>query len=389
MKKIFIFLAALACNYSFSQYKFVLEGKVQDSTKKKIYLEIRDDYSLNEYVKIDSCIIQKGSFQFSGELNKKSEIANLFFIDESKIRSDPDKFRFILDNGINVINVDFPKVHSTSLFSNAKRPVSVSNDLYNKLNYLYENYFEKYASNVKTWDPKKPEEISMVKMLDNPEITVKLRKEQLQIVKNYSNSFYSLIFLYESLHYRPYIKSPSLLVEIFNNLNESIKNTPLGNEFIKECLHIMKVEKETSTQHQVPIFKIKTDKEDTFTNASLLGKPYIIAFSATWCTPCKKMEPKLKSFYNNYKDKGLEVIYFNFDDNDKKWKEHIFKNQLDWINVSDGLKAGSSPIIKQFNIIGIPQYIVVDKNGTIIYNSTDPNDSNFLMLESYILKAIQ
>lgn len=387
MKKTFLFLLVLVCNYSFSQYKYVLEGKVQDSTKKKIYLEIRDDYSLNEYIKIDSCSIEKGSFNFSGELNRKSEIANLFFFKEDKFN--PDKFRFVLDSGMNVINIDIPKVHSESLFSNAKRPSSVSNELYNKQNSLYENYFEKYATDVKTWDTKKPEEATMVKMLNNLEMTLELRKKQLELVKNYPNLFYSLIFLYETLNRRPYYRAPQPLVEIFDNLNASIKNDPLGSEFIKECKRILKVEEETSDLHQVPVFKIKTDKGETFSNASLLGKPYIIAFSATWCAPCKEKEPKLKSFYNNYKNKGLEVIYFNFDDNDKKWKEHISKNQLNWINVSDGLKAGGSPIIKQFNILSIPQYIVVDKKGTIIYNSSTINDSDLSMLENYIIKAIE
>lgn len=389
MKKIFVFLVVLICNYSFSQYKFVLEGKVQDSTKKKVYLEIRDDYSLNEYVKLDSCFIENGLFQFSGELSKKSEIANLFFFDEAKIRFDPDKFRFVLDSGMNFINVDLPKVHSKSLFANAKRPLSASNELYNKHNSLYEDYFEKYATDVKTFDPKKPEEVSMVKMLSNPEMSFELRKKQLEIVKNYPNSFYSLIFLYESLGRRPYRKSPSPLIEIFNNLNDSIKNDPLGAEFYNVYRNILKAEEQTNITHQVPVFKIKTDKGEEFSNVSLLGKPYVIAFSATWCSPCKKLEPQLKSLYDSYKDKALEVVYFNLDDNDKKWKEHISKNQLDWINVSDGLKAGNSPITKQFNIVSIPQYIVIDKKGTIIYNSNTLKNIDFLMLERSIIKAIE
>lgn len=387
MKKFFIFLIVSVCNYSFSQHKFVLEGKVQDSAKKKIYLEIRDDYSLNQFVKIDSCIIRNGLFKFSGSLNKKSEIANLFFFIENKIIQ--DKLRFVLESGKNVINVNIPKVHSTSLFSNTKRPVSISNELYNKLNNLYDSYFEKYATEEKTWDIKKPEEVLMEKMFYNPEMNVELRKKQLEIVKDYPNSFYSLIFTYESLRRSPYRKSPLPLAEIFDNLSDSIKTDVLGVEFNNEFNAILKVETETSTLHQVPVFKIKTDKGNIFSNASLLGKPYIIAFSATWCAPCKLMEPKLKSFYDTYKNKGLEVIYFNLDDNDKKWKDHIFKNKLDWINVSDGLKAGTSPIDKQFNIISIPKYIVVDKNGTIIYNSDYPIDRDFSMLEKHIIIATE
>ena len=387
MNKLFVILSILVCNYSHSQYKYILEGKLQYPTKeKKIYLEIRDHYSLNEYKKIDSCIIENGLFRFSGELNKKSETASLFFHNEEVFNA--DKFYFILDIGLNFIEIDPVTAPTTSSFSNTKRPVSISNEMFTKQDSLYKIYFEKYATDVKTYNVKKMDEIKMVKMLDNREMSAELREKQLEIVKDYPNSFYSLIFLYQSLHYDPYTKFPSVLLEIFKNLDGTVKNDFLGIEFNKVCKDILKAEEETRISRQVPVFKIKTDKGKTFTNASLLGKPYVIAFSATWCAPCKIMEPKLKLFYENYKNKGLEVIYFNFDGDDKKWKEHISKNHLNWTNVSDGLKPGSSPISKQFNIQMIPHYIVVDKKGTIIYNSDIPRDNNFLMLEKYIKKAI-
>ena len=151
----------------------------------------------------------------------------------------------------------------------------------------------------------------------------------------------------------------------------------------------MIAEKESKPEQKVPNFTIKTDKGEMFTNTSLLGKPYIIAFSATWCAPCKLMEPKLKLLFDNYKSNGLEVVYFNFDGDDIKWKEHISKNNFNWINVSDGLKPDFSPISKQFNVRGIPHYLVVDRKGTIIYNSNVPMDSNFLMLEKNVIKAIE
>lgn len=387
MKKVLILFVILVYNYSFSQYKFVLEGKVQDETKKKIYLEIRDNYSLNEYIKKDSCSIENGIFRFSGELNKKSEIAKLFFLQKDEFNA--NEFRFVLDTGLNVINVNIPKELSKSVFSNTKRPSSVSNEIYEKQNSLYESYFEKYATDVKIWDPKKPEEVKLVKFLNNREMNLELRMKQLEVLKSYPDTFYSLIFLYQTLHFNNPYKSALGLLEIFNNFNAAIKNDFLGVEFNKECEDILKAEEQTREMHKVPVFKIKTDKGEYFTNASLLGKPYIIAFSATWCAPCKLMEPKLKLLYDNYKNKGLEVVYFNLDDNDKKWKEHISKNQLNWINVSDGLKSGAGPSFKKFNIPAIPNYFVVDRKGTIIYNSAKPKDTNFLMLENYIKKAIE
>ena len=387
MKKILIILLMAVSNFSFSQLKFVLEGKVQDTSKKKIYLEIRDDYSLNPSIKFDSCIIKNGIFKFSGEIKRKSEIANLSF--KNKTQFDTNKFYFILDGGLNAVTINIPEINSENLYTKSKRPESLSNEVFNKIDSLHQYYFQKYATEAKSWDTKNPEKTTIIKILNDRKISDNLKKEQLKIIKHYPNSFFSLIFLYIVLHQHPYIKDPSELVGIFDNLDDIIKNDPLGNEFIKECRNIIKAERQSSTLQTVPVFEIKTDKGSLFKNSSLLGKPYLIAFSATWCAPCKEMEPKLKAFYNTYKNYGFEIVYFNLDDNDKKWKEHIKKNQLDWINVSDGLKAGTSPIPKQFNVTGIPHYLIVDKTGTIIYNSKSPYDEGFEMLEKYILKSLR
>lgn len=388
MKKALLILSAFIFQHSFGQYQFVLEGRVQDPAQKKIYLEIRDNYSLNEFVKLDSCVVVNGSFKFSGQLTKKSEMAKLLFLhDKTKFKN--DDFRFVLDSGKNFININTPKPGSESAFSNAVRPVSVSNDIYNQQNILYEEYFNKYAEDVKSWDNNKPEEITMIRLLQNREKTFELREKQLEIVKKYPDSFYSLIFLYESFHNDPYYRNPLPLIEIFKNLNPSLQNDLLGIEFYKETNDFLKAKTETSVARQVPVFQIKTDKGENFTNSSLSGKPYMIAFSATWCTPCKQMEPQIKALYDAYKDKSLEVVYFNFDDNDKKWKNHIAANKLNWINVCDGLKAGKSPIIKQFNITSIPVYMIVDKKGNIIYNSNTAPDREYATMEKYIVQAVQ
>lgn len=383
MKKTFIFITLFVFNYAFSQYKYVLEGKIQNpAPSQTIYLEIRDQYSLNEYMKKDSCVVKNGQFRFFGGLNKKSETAKLYFTNETA-------FGFVLDNGLNEVNVGKIKDSLKSFFSNTKRPRSISNEIYTKHDSLYEIYFEKYATNVKVYNLKKPQEIKLEKMLNNYEMEIELRNKQLELVKHYPNSFYSLIFLYKALHRNPFTRNPTVLVDIFKNLNGTIKNDPLGVEFYKSCNEILTAEKESVSGRPVSNFIIKTDKGNTFNNASLLGNPYVIAFSATWCGPCKQFEPKLKAFYDAYKKNGLEVVYFNLDSNDKKWKEHISKNNLNWVNVSDGLRFGDSPISKQFNVQSIPIYIVVDKKGNIIYNSIMSKDYNFSMLEKYIKKALE
>ncbi|WP_084240085.1 TlpA family protein disulfide reductase [Pedobacter africanus] len=79
--------------------------------------------------------------------------------------------------------------------------------------------------------------------------------------------------------------------------------------------------------------------DKTFTNSSLAGQNYLIVFCATWCDPCQQELPRLKEIYDQYKVKGLKVVYFNLDNRVELWKAYVLKNKLDWINVSKKLKA--------------------------------------------------
>lgn len=142
-----------------------------------------------------------------------------------------------------------------------------------------------------------------------------------------------------------------------------------------------------SAGNEVKTFTISDLNNNQFTNSSLKGEPYIIVFSATWCGPCQLQLPKLKSLYDAYKGKGLKVIYFNDDNDVTRWKEHVSKNELTWINVSEKLKPSISKIPKSFGVYSIPTCLVINKQGTIIYNS-DQNDPGIKEIESYIKEVI-
>lgn len=95
------------------------------------------------------------------------------------------------------------------------------------------------------------------------------------------------------------------------------------------------------------------------------GKILLIDFWASWCAPCRRENPNVVKLYNDYKDKGFEIIGVSFDDDHAKWIDAIQQDQLTWPHVSD-LKGWQSAAGKLYAISSIPATVLLDREGNII-----------------------
>jgi thiol-disulfide isomerase/thioredoxin len=98
-----------------------------------------------------------------------------------------------------------------------------------------------------------------------------------------------------------------------------------------------------------------------------MGEYTIIDFWASWCGPCRKENPNVVRVYNNYHDKGLNIISVSLDKAGQKdrWIKAIKKDKMDWFHVSN-LQFWQDPIAKQYGVRSIPATFLLDKNGIII-----------------------
>ena len=107
---------------------------------------------------------------------------------------------------------------------------------------------------------------------------------------------------------------------------------------------------------------------ELFTLSNVIGKSEIIIldFWASWCPDCRKENPGLVAVYNQFKDKGLDIVSVSLDTDETAWKNAIEKDNLTWKNHVSDLKGWNNAVATEYTIAFIPQNLILDKNGTII-----------------------
>ncbi len=99
--------------------------------------------------------------------------------------------------------------------------------------------------------------------------------------------------------------------------------------------------------------------------SSFKGKFLLIDFWASWCGPCRRENPNVVQLYNDFNEKGFEIIGVSFDDNRDKWLKAIDDDKLTWPHVSDlqgwGCEAG-----KLYAVNSIPATVLLNREGVII-----------------------
>jgi thiol-disulfide isomerase/thioredoxin len=104
------------------------------------------------------------------------------------------------------------------------------------------------------------------------------------------------------------------------------------------------------------------------------GKVVYIDAWATWCGPCKREIPHLKTLEEEYHGKNVQFISVSTDKDVTAWKNFIAKEQMGGLQLHQSDDPRQS--ISQLYIVNsIPRFILIDEKGNIV-NTDAPRPSS-------------
>jgi peroxiredoxin len=119
-----------------------------------------------------------------------------------------------------------------------------------------------------------------------------------------------------------------------------------------------------------PDFSLQDLQDKTFKLSGQLGKPVVIFFGTTWCPSCRSEIPAYKAIYEQYADRGLEVVYIDINEPVEKVARFTKSQSLPYLVLLD--RDGT--VANDYNIVGVPTLVLIDKKGNIITISHSTSD---------------
>lgn len=348
-----IFLAAFSAK---AQEKFTITGKMSQVTRAaKVFLSYKTDGKS----KIDSSIVTKGEFHFTGAVDLPVQAA-IELKYTAPAQNGREGKRAPQDYQLFFLAAGSTRVSATDNLHTAVITGGESQEEFTRLTAQLKPYrqqsVEIATKNMELWKKSdttgrvvlgKQQSVLSAKMLNIEDTFIRLN----------SNSFVSLHLLASRANYIV----PARFEPLYNGLSESIKNSAAG----KSLGERLDIAKKTSPGSMIFDFTQPDTKRQPFTLSSLRGKYVLIDFWASWCGPCRGETPYLKEAYQLFKDKNFEIVSISVDEKQDAWLKAIKDDEMNWINVSD-LKGFQNEVAAMYAIRSIPRNFLIDPKGIIL-----------------------
>ncbi len=119
----------------------------------------------------------------------------------------------------------------------------------------------------------------------------------------------------------------------------------------------------------LPTFELKELDDSVWNAETLMGKPWVINFWATWCPPCIEEIPSMNAAYEFLEPQGVGMLAINAGEGAIAVEAFLEKISIDFPNV-----LGDADTLPNWAIRALPTTIVVDASGKVVYEALGPRE---------------
>ena len=288
------------------------------------------DLTTNERINVDTTTIEKGYFKLQGRL--EGPYLHTIFINDSL------KIHFFLENSEITIS------GAINDLDNVKIGGSREDSLFHS--YPTDSIFE--------------------------------RKSGMDIMLKYPDYTFAAFTAY--YQFQIFNIELDTMTAIIENFSEPVKKS----EYYKHLNVLYETIKRVSISQPAPEFTMADPRGNKISLNDFKGKYVLIDFWASWCAPCRVVNPDLVKLYDKFNQKGFEILGVSVDKDKEKWLKAIEQDGLLWTNVSEA--NGWNEITNLYGVKAVPQNFLLDPQGIIIDKNIEVDHLDIL-LDKILMKV--
>lgn len=348
LKNLILLLLAVALMASCTKpvkNEFTITGTADTSFDGYILLQKRSDGPL---VVIDSMLLSSGKFNFKGTV----DYPEVYYLTIPGLRSsvpffiEPSKISI----AVNTKEINRSKIVGSSTQDQYDSYLDMLDQYSAKVKENYQMYLKaqeigdlakarEFDSLANMYDEQRAE-FSKKYVLENP-------KSFVSPYIAFRNSWnYDMAELENTLNAFDTLLNHSIYTGFLQDHLKTLKRTDIGMLYVSFAM-------QDSTGIFVPI-------------SDFIGGNYLLVdFWASWCSPCRQENPNLVAMYNQYHERGFDILGISLDSVRERWLKAIKDDNLTWHHLSD-LQGWDNKAARLYAVRSIPANVLLDTNGYIL-----------------------